>query len=259
MDFYGIQRDEATEIINNEYEEIFSLAVISGVPLKLCLKVFLNYIPLIRSQPQIDVNALEKTNLLNVFIAYTKNAVKEEEMFDYLFISSQNPKLSLIEIKQKILSQKGNNYERITSRLATTTENKYTTNKIEEKTKISAKQERLNKLIFQFKGLSLEQANSLLEIGLDDTFEQAITNLNIPMNQALDIFLVKLPLLKSKGINVDKIDKRNFLLLLDNYSKKRLMQQDFYDCLIISILNPTISIELIITTYLAEVKKTIEL
>ena len=79
------------------------------------------------------------------------------------------------------------------------------------------------------------------------------------MNQALDIFLVKLPLLKSKGINVDKIDKRNFLLLLDNYSKKRLMQQDFYDCLIISILNPTISIELIITTYLAEVKKTIEL
>ncbi|MHA2339261.1 MAG: ADP-ribosylation factor-like protein, partial [Candidatus Hodarchaeales archaeon] len=232
-EFYGVEPDDAKEIVKLDFDDVFGLAVTSGIPIKLVLKVFMNFIPLIRSQPDININNLDKNKLINIFTSFSSNAVKEEELFDFLIYSIENPNASVQEIQNKIMMQATSRYEKITGKLSTAVGSKYVDESKVHETKISDEQEKINKLVFKYSNLQLADAKKLVEANYDETFNIALTS-GVSFEETLDLLLNKMPLLKEKGLNTDSISNNRLLELMTHYANKTLTTQDFYDSLIIA-------------------------
>ncbi|MFW9856946.1 MAG: ADP-ribosylation factor-like protein, partial [Candidatus Thorarchaeota archaeon] len=50
IEFYRLEVDQATDIVNSGYSSIFEMATTSGVPVRLCLDIFLKYLPFIKKE-----------------------------------------------------------------------------------------------------------------------------------------------------------------------------------------------------------------
>ncbi|OLS21237.1 MAG: hypothetical protein HeimC3_36580 [Candidatus Heimdallarchaeota archaeon LC_3] len=254
VEFYGIQIDEAKEIVNLEFDDVFGLAVTSGIPIKLVLKVFLNFIPLIRSQPNINIENLDKNKFISIFTSFSNNVIKEEELFDYLIYSIENPNDSIADIQNRILLQVSSRYEKIVGKLQSAVPSKYVDASKEKEAKISDDQEKINKLLFKYSNLQLEHAQKLVKANYHETFDIALTS-GVSFEETLDLLLSKMPLLREKGLNTDSLNNKRLLGLMTYYAKKELNTQDFYDSLIIAIIKPKISVDKIVSIYLAKLKK----
>jgi Glu-tRNA(Gln) amidotransferase subunit E-like FAD-binding protein len=246
VNFYGLDPGDSSEIVKYGYDDVFGLAVTSGFPLDLALKVFLNYIPLIRSQPKIDIKFLDKEKLLNIFMAYSKNVITDEELFDFLITITEQPSLSIAEISQEIKKLDKSRYETIITHIKG--ESKYIEGISDTDKKISNKQERINKIMFINSSLQIDDAVKLVESGYDDFYEIAISA-GVPFKDVLDVILNKIPFIKSKGLNTERLDKQRILTIIKHYSKDRLSEQGLFNSLIMSIIKPKLSAEEILEQY----------
>jgi GTPase SAR1 family protein len=99
IEFYRISVEEATELVNKNYNQIFEMAVSSGVPVPLVVDIFLKYLPFIeKSQGQEKFQAINNNRLLEVFSAILKGTLNEEDIVKCLVLASEKPTASIREI-----------------------------------------------------------------------------------------------------------------------------------------------------------------
>ncbi len=104
INFYRITTEEATDIANSGYANIFELVTKSGVPVQVAINVINKYIPFIKTQG-IDTKTLSHDKLLELFLAFLSGTLKEEQLMKALIFIIQRPKMSIIEIAEKYLKE----------------------------------------------------------------------------------------------------------------------------------------------------------
>ncbi|MHA2246247.1 MAG: ADP-ribosylation factor-like protein [Candidatus Hodarchaeales archaeon] len=98
VEFYGIEPDEATQIVNSGYSVVFEAVVTSGINVSLATDVILKQIPYIKSEG-LKTENLTPNRLLEIFSAFVKGLIKEkEELFKCMIFTVKNPTQSISEI-----------------------------------------------------------------------------------------------------------------------------------------------------------------
>ncbi len=104
LEFYRISIEEATELIKNGWNQVFEMAVTSGIPVPLVSDILLKYLPFIeKSQGQEKFRSIDHNKLLGLFSVILKGELKEENIVKCLALASEKPKLSIREIVSKYL------------------------------------------------------------------------------------------------------------------------------------------------------------
>ena len=99
--FYGVEPDEATQIVNSGYSVVFEAAVTSGIKVSLVTDVILKQIPYIRSEG-LKTENLTKNRLIEIFSTFLKGEIKgKEEMYKCMIFATKNPSLSIPDIISK--------------------------------------------------------------------------------------------------------------------------------------------------------------
>ncbi|WP_455140282.1 ADP-ribosylation factor-like protein [Candidatus Hodarchaeum mangrovi] len=106
INFYQIEAENAAELIENEWDQLFEMAVTSGMPVPLVLDIFLKYLPFIRkSQGEEKTKTFDTNKLLELFSTYLKGELREENIVKCLVLAVEKPNLSIREINTKYLIQ----------------------------------------------------------------------------------------------------------------------------------------------------------
>ena len=101
VEFYGVEPDEATQIVNSGYSVVFEAAVTSGIEVSLVTDVVLKQIPYIRSEG-LKTENLTQNRLIEIFSTYLKGLIKEkEELFKCMVFATKNPSQSISDIINK--------------------------------------------------------------------------------------------------------------------------------------------------------------
>ncbi|MFX1285666.1 MAG: ADP-ribosylation factor-like protein [Promethearchaeota archaeon] len=104
VDFFRIEPDKATEIVESGYDIIFETAAKIGIEIPLLLDVFFKYLPFIKkSQGDKKYKNITDDKLLQLFGAYLKSRLKEEDFVKCLVFIAEKPKMSIEEILEKYL------------------------------------------------------------------------------------------------------------------------------------------------------------
>ncbi|MFW9777638.1 MAG: ADP-ribosylation factor-like protein [Candidatus Heimdallarchaeota archaeon] len=102
IEFYRLEVDQATDIVNSGYSSIFEMAATSGVPVRLCLDILLKYLPFIKKeQGEEKSRVLNHDVLLDLFSVYMKNELREEDIVKCLILVTERPSMSIREIIEK--------------------------------------------------------------------------------------------------------------------------------------------------------------
>ncbi len=100
--FYGINRQQAEQIIERDYSRVFEASAKVGVPIRILLDVFFKYIP------YLDEKGLSLENVENrlseVFFAYLNKVINEDEIFRVLTRMTKTPHLAIEEIADTYLT-----------------------------------------------------------------------------------------------------------------------------------------------------------
>jgi len=251
VNFYGIHKDQALEIVKNGYHEIFGSAVSAGIPLELGLKIFLNFIPRIKTLPNLSLEGLNKKNLLNVFILFTQNTINENDIFDCLIMIAENPQIDINNIKEQIKSFDKIKYEK----LLNTFQYSPGGNQSDFHSRILSRlpitvQARINKLLFLNSDLQIESAMKIVESNRDEVYSLAIAA-NLSFDLVHNVLTRILPFIELKGLKVNDLrDQRllNVLLAIPN----NFDEQKLFNSLIIAIIKPSIPVEQIISQFKLE-------
>ncbi|MHA1968367.1 MAG: hypothetical protein ACW964_11245, partial [Candidatus Hodarchaeales archaeon] len=101
VEFYGVEPDKATQIVNSGYSVVFEAAVTSGIKVTLVTDVILKQIPYIRSEG-LKTENLTPNRLMEIFSAFIKGLIKEkEELFKCMVFATRNPSQSISDILNK--------------------------------------------------------------------------------------------------------------------------------------------------------------
>ncbi|MFX0185777.1 MAG: ADP-ribosylation factor-like protein [Candidatus Hodarchaeota archaeon] len=107
IEYYRIKVDEATEIVNSGYSSVFEMAATSGIPLSLCLDIFLKYLPFVKQeQGEEKFETLGFDKLLELFSVFMKNELKEKDIVKCLVLATEKPEISIRNIVKKYLIPK---------------------------------------------------------------------------------------------------------------------------------------------------------
>ncbi len=104
IDYYGIDTELGTEIVNSGYTSLFKMAATAGVPINLVSDVIIKYIPFLKSK-ELNVEKLTLERLLDVFSSYLRGAVTQDDLFSCLIFATEKPKMSIDDIIIKYLTK----------------------------------------------------------------------------------------------------------------------------------------------------------
>ncbi|MFX0087941.1 MAG: ADP-ribosylation factor-like protein [Candidatus Hodarchaeota archaeon] len=104
IDYYGIDTELATEIVNSGYTSLFKMAATAGVPINLVSDVIIKYIPFLKSK-ELNIEKLTLERLLDVFSSYLRGAVTQDDLFSCLIFATEKPKMSIDDIVIKYLTK----------------------------------------------------------------------------------------------------------------------------------------------------------
>jgi len=103
IDYYRIGKEQANSLVNSGYVDLFEMASTSGIPVPLVLNVILKYIPFVKNQKLKHIETLNKFRITELFNAYLKNLIAEDEMVQCLVIATERPNLSIKQIAESYL------------------------------------------------------------------------------------------------------------------------------------------------------------
>ncbi len=103
IDYYRIEKAQAIDLMNSGYVDLFEMAARSGIPVPLVLNVILKYIPFVKNQKLKHISTLNKFRITELFNAYLKNLIAEDEMVQCLVIATERPNLSIAQIAEGYL------------------------------------------------------------------------------------------------------------------------------------------------------------
>ncbi|MFX0123632.1 MAG: ADP-ribosylation factor-like protein [Candidatus Hodarchaeota archaeon] len=107
VSFFRIDVNEATEIANTGYADVFEMAVTSGIPIPLVTDILLKYLPFVKnSQGSKKYNALNREKLLELFHVYLKGQLQETDIVKCLILATEKPKMIISDIVKKYLAPK---------------------------------------------------------------------------------------------------------------------------------------------------------
>ncbi len=107
VDFFRIEVNEATEIVNTGYADVFEMAATSGIPIPLVTDVLLKYLPFIKkAQGPKKNNIINREKLLELFHVYLKGQLQETDMVKCLVLATEKPKMSINDIAKQYLTPK---------------------------------------------------------------------------------------------------------------------------------------------------------
>ncbi|MHA2102268.1 MAG: ADP-ribosylation factor-like protein [Candidatus Hodarchaeales archaeon] len=240
VNFSNIDINDASEIVKNDYDDLFSLAITSGISLNVALKIFLNYIPLIKLQPGLDV-FVKKDRIMSLFIASTQNSIKDEEIFDFLLLSCENKDKDIDEIVHLVHQLEQSRYESI----LTTIEGKVDFQHPIYQDKFigglsTNTQNRINKLLLLNSDLQIEDALKVVENNYDELYFSAGST-GIPYNLIQDILFKILPQINDRGLNIKVLNNLQLLSLIRDFSQSNLPLRNLENSLILNILKPSYS------------------
>ncbi|MHA2225242.1 MAG: ADP-ribosylation factor-like protein [Candidatus Hodarchaeales archaeon] len=105
MDFYRINSDQATGILNSGFIHQFEIAATSGIPVSLVLDVILKYLPFIKNQQgEEKFKTIDPDRLLELFHSYLRGELIEEDIVKCLVFATEKPNLSISKIMKKYLA-----------------------------------------------------------------------------------------------------------------------------------------------------------
>lgn len=113
INFYNINLNQATRIVDLGYDYVFELSATSGIRIPIVLKVLLKYIPFLKSKG-LKVDALYHDRILDIFAAYLEGGITETDLIKFLIYAIERPMMPVKEIvnryfimpkKEMIISQ----------------------------------------------------------------------------------------------------------------------------------------------------------
>lgn len=102
IEHYGLETELATEIVNSGYTSLFKMSATAGVPISLVSDVIIKYIPFLISKG-VDIQYLTLERLLDLFSAYLRGSITQDDFFNCLIFASKKYKMSVDEIIAKYL------------------------------------------------------------------------------------------------------------------------------------------------------------
>ncbi len=107
VDFFRIGVNEATEIVNTGYADVFEMAATSGIPIPLVTDVLLKYLPFIKkSQGPKKYGIINRKQLLELFHVYLKGQLQETDIVKCLVLATEKPKMIISDIVKDYLTPK---------------------------------------------------------------------------------------------------------------------------------------------------------
>ncbi|UCG00668.1 MAG: hypothetical protein JSW11_13740 [Candidatus Heimdallarchaeota archaeon] len=107
VDFFRIEANEAVEIVNTGYGDVFEMAVTSGIPIPLVTDVMLKYLPFIqKSQGLEKYKLINREKLLELFHVFLKGQLQEKDIVKCLVLVTEKPKMSIDDIAKNYLTPK---------------------------------------------------------------------------------------------------------------------------------------------------------
>jgi hypothetical protein len=104
IDHYGLDTELATEIVNSGYTSLFKMAATASVPINLVSDVIIKYIPFLISKG-FDIQYLTLERLLDLFSAYLRGSVSQDDLFNCLIFAAKKYKMSVDEIIVRYLTK----------------------------------------------------------------------------------------------------------------------------------------------------------
>ncbi|MFX0014821.1 MAG: ADP-ribosylation factor-like protein [Promethearchaeota archaeon] len=104
IDHYGLDTELAIEIVNSGYTSLFKMAATAGVPINLVSDVIIKYIPFLISKG-FDIQYLTLERLLDLFSAYLRGSVSQDDVFNCLIFAAKRYKMSIDEIIARYLTK----------------------------------------------------------------------------------------------------------------------------------------------------------
>lgn len=99
VEFFRLEADKATEIVETGYDRLFEMAAKIGVEIPLLIDIFLKYLPFIqKSQGEEKFQNITEDRLLQLFGAYLKAKLKEEDIVKCLVFIAERPEMHVEEI-----------------------------------------------------------------------------------------------------------------------------------------------------------------
>ncbi len=101
VEFYRISIEEANELVNSGWNQLFEMGVTSGMSVPLVSDIFLKYLPFIeKSQGKEKCRTIDKNKLLELFSVILRGGLNEEDIVTCLVLATEKVQLSMREIVQ---------------------------------------------------------------------------------------------------------------------------------------------------------------
>jgi len=104
IEFYGIDVEFATEVVNSGFSGLFKMATTAGVPINLVGDVIIKYIPFLKSKG-LEIENISLDRLLDIFSSFLRGSVSEDNVFKCLIFATKKPKISIDDIILKYLAE----------------------------------------------------------------------------------------------------------------------------------------------------------
>ena len=104
IEFYGIDIEFATEVVNSGYSGLFKMATTAGVPINLVGDVIIKYIPFLKSKG-LEIENISLDRLLDIFSSFLRGSVSEDNVFKCLIFATKKPKMAIDDIIIKYLAE----------------------------------------------------------------------------------------------------------------------------------------------------------
>ena len=107
VNYFRIEVNEAIEIVNTGYADVFEMAATSGIPIPLVTDVLVKYLPFIKkSQGLKKYSIINRERLLELFNIYLKGQLQETDIVKCLVLATEKPKLNINDIVKTYLAPK---------------------------------------------------------------------------------------------------------------------------------------------------------
>jgi hypothetical protein len=104
IEFYGIDVEFATEVVNSGFSGLFKMATTAGVPINLVGDVIIKYIPFLKSKG-LEIENISLDRLLDIFSSFLRGSISEDNVFKCLIFATKKPKMSIDTIISKYLAE----------------------------------------------------------------------------------------------------------------------------------------------------------
>lgn len=104
MDFYRIEQQSAQKLVDEGYDDVFEVAVTSGINIDIVSDVIFKHLPFLREKG-INVDKLDRDRLLEVFFAHLTGMLSEKEILKGLILAAEKAEMTVEEIVNKLIKK----------------------------------------------------------------------------------------------------------------------------------------------------------